>query len=144
MTALLKRLAVGVAVFVISGAAVLVATFFLFAALYFWFGEFLRPPVAALATAGTLLGFAGLVVLLGVTVAASLKRKPRQRFGWLAELLDAPDGLSATAIGNFLGRRLAALAQENTQATIVASLVAGFAIGISPGLRALLREILKD
>lgn len=144
MGLLLKRLAVAVAVFVISGAAVLVATFFLFASLYFWFEETLSPPLAALATAGVLLGFALLVIFLGFVVTTSLKRKPSNRFAWLLELLDAPDGLSAAAIGNLIGRRLQKFARENTQATIIASLLAGLAIGISPGLRALLRDVLKD
>ena len=144
MTLLLKRLAVAVAIFVISGAAVLVATFFLFAALYLWFGEILRPPLAALATAGVLLGFALLVIIFGVAIGASLKRKPSKRFEWLLELLEAPDGLSAAAIGNLIGRRLQSFARRNAQTTIVASLLAGLAIGISPGLRALLRDVLKD
>ncbi len=144
MSLLLKRLAVAVAVFVICGAAVLVATFFLFAALYLRFAELLRPPLAALATAGVLMGFACAVLLLGLVISAALKRKPRRRFDWLLELLEAPDGLSAAAIGNLIGRRLQSFARKNAQATIVASLLAGLAIGISPGLRALLRDILKD
>lgn len=144
MALLLKRLAVAVAVFVVSGAAVLVATFFLFAALYLWFGEILRPPLAALATAGVLLGFALLVIISGIAIGASLKRKPSKRFEWLLELLEAPDGLSAAAIGNLIGRRLQSFARRNAQTTIVASLLAGLAIGISPGLRALLRDVLKD
>ena len=144
MSILLKRLAVGMAVFVISGAAVTVATFFFFAAIYFWFNAFLSPPSAALATTGALLAFALLVAIAGFMIAARLKRRPRKRFDWLLELLDAPDGLSAAALGNLLGRRLQAFAKENTQATVVASLLAGLAIGISPGLRALLRDILKD
>jgi hypothetical protein len=144
MTSLLKRLAVAVAVFVIGGAAVLVATFFLFAALYFWFEEFLRPSMAALATAGSLLGFAGLVVILGAALSALLRRRPRRDNSWLLELLNAPDGLSAAAIGNLIGRRLQAFARENTQATIIASLLAGIALGISPGLRTLLRDLLKE
>jgi hypothetical protein len=144
MTLLLKRLAVAVAVFVLSGAAVLIATFFLFASIYFWFAENLSPPAAALATAGVLIGFAVLVIALGALLIASFKRRPRQRYAWLMELLDAPDGLSAAAIGNVLGRRLQAFARENAQATVIASLVAGLAIGISPGLRSLLRDILKD
>ncbi len=144
MSLLLKRLAVAVAVFVIGGAAVLVATFFLFTALYLWFAELLRPPLAALATAGVLMGFACVVLLLGVAAAAVLKRKPRQRFAWLLELLEAPDGLSAAAIGNLIGRRLQSFARKNAQTTIIASLLAGLAIGVSPGLRALLRDILKD
>lgn len=144
MSSLLKRLGVAVAVFVIAGAAVLVATFFFFAAVYFWFAEFLRPAIAALATAGVLVGFAGLVIILGAMLNAAFKRRPRQRFDWLLELLEAPDGLSAAAIGSAIGRRLQNFARENSQATIIASLVAGLAIGISPGLRALLRDILKD
>jgi hypothetical protein len=144
MSTLLKRLGIAVAVFVISGAAVLVATFFLFAAFYFWFEEFLRPPLAALATAGSLLGFALIVIVLGFAVSASLKRKPRKRFDWLLELLEAPDGMSAAAIGTTIGRRLQSFARKNTQTTIIASLLAGLAIGISPGLRALLRDILKE
>ena len=144
MGLLLKRLAVAVAVFVISGAAVLVATFFLFASLYFWFEETFSPPLAALATAGVLLGFAVLVIVAGFIVTANLKRRPRRRFDWLLELLDSPDGLSAAAIGNLIGRRLQKFARENTQTTIIASLLAGLAIGISPGLRALLRDVLKD
>jgi tetrahydromethanopterin S-methyltransferase subunit F len=144
MTSFLKRLAVAVAVFVISGAAVLVATFFLFASIYFWFEENLSPPAAALATAGVLIGFALLVILLGVLLVASFKRRPQQRYAWLIELLDAPDGLSAAAIGNAIGRKLQSFARENAQATVVASLLAGLAIGISPGLRALLRDVLKD
>jgi hypothetical protein len=144
MSSFLQRLAVAVAVFVISGAAILVATFFFFAALYFWFNEFLHPAAAALATAGVLIGFAVLVVILGVAISSLLKRKPRQRFDWLLDLLDAPDGLSAAAVGNALGRKLSAFAQKNAQATVIASLLAGLAIGISPGLRALLREVLKD
>lgn len=144
MSTLLKRLAVGMAVFVISGAAVTVATFFFFAAIYFWFAEILSPPLAALATTGALLAFAILIAIAGFAISASLKRKPRKRFDWLLELLEAPDGLSAAAIGNLIGRRLHAFARENTQATIVASLLAGLAIGISPGLRALLRDVLKD
>lgn len=144
MTVLLKRLAVAAAVFVFSGAAMLVATVFLFTALYLWFAEVLRPPLAALATAGVLVGFAVLVIGLGFAAAAALKRKPRNRFDWLLELLEAPDGLSAAAIGNLIGRRLQSFARKNTQTTIVASLLAGLAIGISPGLRALLRDILKD
>lgn len=144
MGLLLKRLAVAVAVFVISGAAVLVATFFLFASLYFWFQETLSPPLAALATAGVLLGFALLVIVLGFVIMTNLKRKPRKRFDWLLELLNAPDGLSAAAIGNLIGRQLQKFARENAQTTIIASLLAGLAIGISPGLRALLRDVLKD
>jgi uncharacterized membrane-anchored protein YitT (DUF2179 family) len=132
------------AVFVISGTAVLVATFFFFAAVYFWFAEFLRPPLAALSTMGVLLTFAVLVVVAGALIAMRLKRKPRRRFDWLLELLEAPDGLSAAAIGNLIGRRLQAFARKNTQTTIVASLLAGLAIGVSPGLRALLRDVLKD
>ena len=144
MGLLLKRLGVAVAVFVISGAAVLVATFFFFAALYFWFEETLSPPLAALATAGVLLGFAFAVIVLGFLITRSFKRKPRNRFDWLLELLDSPDGLSAAAIGNAVGRRLQKFARENTQMTVIMSLVAGLAIGISPGLRRLLRDVLKD
>ncbi len=144
MSTLLKRLAVAVAVFVIAGSAVVVATFFFFAAIYFWFDGFLSPPLAALATTGVLLAFAILVIVAGTLIAIRLKRKPRGRFDWLIELLDAPDGLSAAAIGNALGRRLQTFARQNTQTTIVASLLAGLAIGISPGLRALLRDVLKD
>ncbi len=144
MASLLKRLAVAVAVFVVGGAAVLVAIFFLFAALYLWFGEFLQPPVAALATAGVLLGFAGIVVIAGAIASAALRRKPRRDFAWLLELLEAPDGLSAAAIGNLIGRRLQAFARKNAQATIIGSLLAGLALGISPGLRSLLRDVLKD
>lgn len=144
MTLLLKRLAVAVAVFVISGAAVLVATIFLFTALFLWFEEFLRPSMAALATAGILLGFAGLVALVGAAVIAALKRKPRRDYAWLLDLLNAPEGLSAVAIGNLIGRRLQAFARENAQTTIIASLLAGLVLGISPGLRTLLRDILKD
>jgi hypothetical protein len=144
MSLLLKRLAVAVAVFVISGSAVLIGTIFLFVALYSWFGEFLRPWVAALATAGVLFGFAGTIVLLGFALMSSLRRRPRPRYEWLLELLNAPDGLSAAAIGSLLGRRLQAFARKNTQTTVIASLIAGLAIGISPGLRTLLRDILKD
>lgn len=144
MAVLLKRLAVAVAVFVLAGAAVLVATFFFFAALYLWFEEFLRPPLAALATAGVLVGFAGLVVIVGALISSALKRKPRRDNSWLLELLNAPDGLSAVAIGNLIGRRLATFARENTQATIIASLLAGIALGVSPALRTLLRNILRD
>jgi len=144
MGLLLKRLAVAVAVFVISGAAVLIATLFLFVALYEWFEEFLRPAPAALATAGVLLAFAAVVVVLGWSISSALKRKPRQDFSWLVELLNAPDGLSAVAIGNAIGRRLQSFARKNAQATIIASLVAGVAIGISPGLRNLLRDLLKE
>ena len=144
MGLILKRLAVAVAVFVISGSAVLIGTIFLFVALYSWFGEFLRPWVAALATAGVLFGFAGTIVLLGFALMSSLRRKPRPRYEWLLELLNAPDGLSAAAIGNLLGRRLQSFARTNTQTTVIASLIAGLAIGISPGLRTLLRDILKD
>lgn len=144
MGLLLKRLGVAVAVFVIAGAAVLVATFFFFASLYFWFEETLSPPVAALATAGVLLGFAFVVVVAGFFITMSLKRKPRNRFDWLLELLDSPDGLSAAAIGNAIGRRLQSFARNNTQTTVIMSLLAGLAIGISPGLRALLRDVLKD
>lgn len=144
MGLLLKRLAVAVAVFVISGAAVLVATFFFFASIYFWFEETLSPPLAALATTGVLLGFALAVIVLGLLIIRSLKRKPGNRFAWLLELLEAPDGLSAAAIGNSLGRRLQKFARENTQTTVIVSLVAGLALGISPGLRAMLRDVLKD
>lgn len=144
MSLILKRLGVAVAVFVISGAAVFVATVFLFVALYFWFQENLSPPAAALATAAVLLGFAVLVVILGALLVASFKRQPRRRFDWLLELLEAPDGLSAAALGNLIGRRLQNFARENTQATVIASLLAGLAIGISPALRSLLRDILKD
>jgi hypothetical protein len=144
MASLLKRLAIAVAVFVIGGAAILVATFFLFAAVYFGFAEFLRPPLAALATAGVLVAFAAIVVLIGATMAAALRRKPRRDYAWLLELLNAPDGLSAVAIGNLLGRRLQNFARENAQATIIGSLLAGLALGISPGLRTLLRDILKE
>jgi hypothetical protein len=144
MSLLLKRIAVAGAVFVIAGAAVFVATIFFFAAVFFWFREFLGPAAAALATTGSLLGFALVVVALGATIAARFKPKPRQRMDWLIELLNAPDGLSAAAIGNLIGRRIQAFARENTQATIVASLLAGLALGISPGLRTLLRDILKD
>ena len=145
MSILLKRLAIAVAVFVIAGSAVMIATFFFFAAIYFWFDEILSPPLAALATMGTLLAFALIVIIAGTLIATRLKRsRPRRRFDWLLELLDAPDGLSAAAIGNALGRKLQAFARENTQATIIASLLAGLAIGISPGLRALLRDVLKD
>lgn len=144
MGLLLKRLGIAVAVFVISGAAVLVATFFFFASLYFWFEETLSAPLAALATAGVLLGFAFAVIVLGFLLMRSLKRKPRNRFDWLLELLDSPDGLSAAAIGNALGRRLQRFARDNTQTTVIVSLVAGLALGISPGLRAMLRDVLKD
>lgn len=144
MTLILKRLGVAVAVFVIAGAAVLVATIFFFVAVYFWFAENLSPPAAALATAGVLLGFALLVIALGYALVASFKHQPRRRFDWLLELLEAPDGLSAAALGNLMGRRLQKFARENTQATVIASLLAGLAIGISPGLRALLRDVLKD
>jgi hypothetical protein len=144
MGLLLKRLGVAVAVFVIAGAAVLVATFFFFAAIYFWFEDTLSPPLAALATAGVLLGFALAVIVAGFLITMSLKRKPRNRFDWLLDLLDAPDGLSAAAIGNAIGRRLQKFALENTQTTVIVSLLAGLAIGISPGLRALLRDVLKD
>ncbi len=88
MGLLLKRLGIAVAVFVISGAAVLVATFFFFASLYFWFQETLSPPLAALATAGVLLGFALAVIVLGFVITTNLKRKPRNRFDWLLELLN--------------------------------------------------------
>ncbi|MGB8365969.1 MAG: hypothetical protein ACLQUZ_16040 [Rhizomicrobium sp.] len=144
MALLLKRLAIAVAVFIVGGGAVLVAIFFLFAALYLWFGEFLAPPLAALATAGVLLGFAGFVVILGAIASAVLRRKPRRDFSWFLELLEAPDGLSAVAIGNLIGRRLQAFARKNAPATIIASLLAGLALGISPGLRSLLRDLLKD
>jgi hypothetical protein len=144
MGLLLKRLGIAIAVFVIGGAAVLVATFFLFASLYLWFEEFLRPATAALATAGVLLAFAALVAVLGAVTSAALKRKPRRDYAWLLDLLNAPDGLSAVAIGNLLGRRLQSFARENAQATIIASLLAGLALGISPGLRSLLRDVLKD
>jgi hypothetical protein len=144
MGLLLKRLGIAIAVFVIGGAAVLVATFFLFAALYLWFEEFLRPSMAALATAGVLLSFAALVIALGAIASAALRRKPRRNYAWLLDLLNAPDGLSAVAIGNLLGRRLQSFARENAQATIIASLLTGLALGISPGLRSLLRDVLKD
>jgi hypothetical protein len=144
MSILLKRLAIAVAVFVIAGSAVIIATFFFFAAIYFWFDEILSPPLAALATMGVLLAFALIVIVAGAMIATRLKRKPRRRFDWLFELLDAPDGLSAAAIGNALGRKLQTFARQNTQTTIIASLLAGLAIGISPGLRALLRDVLKD
>ena len=144
MSILLKRLAIAVAVFVIAGSAVMIATFFFFAAIYFWFNEILSPPLAALATMGALLAFALVVIVAGTMIATRLKRKPRRRFDWVFELLDAPDGISAAAIGNALGRRLQAFARQNAQTTIVASLLAGLAIGISPGLRALLRDVLKD
>jgi hypothetical protein len=144
MGLLLKRLAVGIGVFFISGAAVLVATIFLFVALYFWFEENLSPPAAALATASVLLGFALAVIVLGFVTIRMLKRKPRHRFDWLFELIDAPDGLSAAAIGNAIGRRLQRFARDNTQTTVIASLLAGLVIGISPGLRALLRDVLRD
>jgi len=144
MGLLLKRLGIAVAVFVISGAAVLVATFFFFASLYFWFEETLSPPLAALATAGVLMAFALAVIVLGYLISTNLKRKPRNRFDWLLELLDSPDGLSAAAIGNAIGRRLQNFARANTQTTVIMSLVAGLAIGISPALRQLLRDVLKD
>ncbi len=144
MSTLLKRLAVGMAVFVISGAAVFIATIFFFVAIYFGFKEILSPPLAALATTGALLAFAILIVIVGYLLSLSMKRKPRQRFDWLVDLLDSPDGVSAVAIGNALGRRLTAFARENAQATVLASLLAGLAIGISPGLRALLRDVLKE
>jgi len=144
MGLLLKRLAVALAVFVISGAAVLVATFFLFAAIFLWFEEFLRPALAALATTGSLLAFALLVGLAGLIVARAFKRKPKRDFGWLIELLNAPDGISAIAIGNALGRRLQAFARKNNQATIIAALAAGLALGVSPALRKILRDLLEE
>lgn len=145
MGLVLKRLAIAVAVFVVSGAALFIAILFLFAALYLWFEEILRPPLAALATAGILVAFAAIVVVAGTALAASLRRKkPRRDFAWLLELLEAPDGLSAAAIGNLIGRRLQAFARENSGATVIASLIAGVILGISPGLRALLRDILRD
>jgi hypothetical protein len=144
MSVYLKRLAVAVAVFLISGSAVLVATFFFFAAIYFWFNEFLLPAPAALATAGCLLGFALIIILLGAMVASSFKRQPRRRFEWLVDLLNAPEGISAAAIGNALGRRLALFAQDNTKGAVIATFLVGLFLGISPGLRALLRDVLKD
>lgn len=144
MALLFKRFAVAIAVFVISGAAILVATFFVFAAIYFCFAEFLRPSLAALATAGSLIAFALLVMIVGWMILTMLRRKPREQWDWLLELLNAPDGLSAVAIGSLIGRRLRAFAEKNAQATIIASLLAGLAVGISPGLRALLRDLLKE
>ena len=144
MGLLLKRLGVAVAVFVIGGAALLVATFFFFAAIFFWFEEFLRPALAALATAGSLLVFAVFVVLAGWVIGRLLRRKPRRDFGWLVELLNAPNGISAIAIGNAVGRRLQTFARQNTQASVIVSLLAGLAVGISPALRKILRDLLKE
>lgn len=144
MGLLLKRLAVALAVFAISGTAIFIAAIFVFAAVFFRLSEILRPPLAALAMAGALFGFALLVMAAGWIVGRSLRRRPRRDFAWLLELLDAPNGLSAAAIGNLIGRKLRNFAKKNSQAAIIASLAAGLAIGFSPGLRAMLRDWLKE
>lgn len=144
MGLLLKRFGVAATVFVISATAMWVASWFVFVAIYFGFREILSPPLAALATAGALVGFAILVIVVGWLVLRSMRRKPRPDFDWLLDLVNAPDGLSAAAIGNAIGRRLRAFALQNSKATIIASLIAGLALGISPGLRALFRDWLRD
>lgn len=136
MAKMLTRLAFALAAILIASVAFAGALAFLFYALYLFFVTLISPPLAALATAGFLIVFALLVLLVGrglASIAWSGERKPRE----------SEEGGAEHPLTGLLGREIGGLAAKNPFIAVGVALGAGLLLGVSPGLRKIILDFFK-
>jgi hypothetical protein len=130
MAIFLTRLAFGFAAVLIASVAFIAAVSFLFYALYLFFATLMDPPLAALSTAGVLIVFAMMVLLIGRGLSG-VGGKPRE------------DKAAEHPLTGVLGRELGSFALTNPIVAVGAALVVGVIVGVSPRLRSVAAEMLK-
>ena len=131
MSRFLTRLAISSAAILIASAGGCVALIFLIIAFYLALATLMAQWLAALATAGTALLFALLVLLIARMITrATVPPATRDRHRSAAEL------------GELLGIQARNFTSANSPIAIGVLIVAGFAIGFSPKLRRLLMKLL--
>jgi len=105
---------------------------FLVLAAYLALLDHVSPPQAALIAAATAFVLAGIVILGGRAIIATMRQRNERDVDRFAE-----------AFRLILGDEIVALATENPEATVLTALFTGFAVGAVPELRHVLRELLR-
>jgi hypothetical protein len=119
----LSRLAFALAAVLIAAVAFIGAVSYLFYALFLLFTTMMVAWLAGLATAGVLIVFAFIVLLIGRGMASSaVPKKPAAS--------SEPHPFT-----HFLGSELGGMAAKNPIVAVAAALVAGLVLGVSPALR---------
>jgi hypothetical protein len=123
MARFISRLAFAFAAVLIATVAFGIAVSYLFYALFLLFATKMAPWLAGLATAGVLIVFALIVLLIGRGMASTaMPKKPAA-------------SKEPHPFTHILGSELGGLAAKNPIVAVAAALVAGVALGVSPALR---------
>lgn len=122
MARFLTRLAFAFAAVLIAAVAFIGAVSYLFYALFLFFETKMNAPLAGLATAGVLVVFALIVLLIGRGMAASSVPKK------------APES-EPHPFTHLLGGELGSMAAKNPVLAVAAALAAGLVLGVSPAMR---------
>ena len=119
---LMQRGAIGVSVITLTVALSFIALFFLALAFYSWMVLYIAPPLAALATAGSILLICLIIVMI---MYFTLKSKP-----------DAPPQADAdqvaemmSTIASMAGKELGKTAESNPKTTLLLAGIAGLVAG---------------
>lgn len=131
MAVFLSRLAFAFAALLIATVAFIGAVAFLVYAVFLAFALWMSPPLAAIATAGVLIVFAVIVLLIGRALV-SMRGRARDS-----------DALTGDALGALLGFDVAALASKSPFISTGVALLIGLLFGISPRLRRAAAEFLR-
>lgn len=127
---MLLRFAITIATLITIALAFMIAIGFVCFAVYLALLDRLSPPLAALATAGAALVFAGLIALISHFLVGLTRSRRVTSGNW------------ATELGKVVGEEFAKQADAHPHRTAIASLLSGFAVGASPELRQLLKDLL--
>ena len=124
MARFLSRLAFALAAVLIAAVAFVGAVSYLFYALFLLFVTMMVPWLAGLATAGVLVVFALIVLLIGRGMASTaVPKKPASSSG------------EPHPFTHILGSEFGGMAARNPLLAVGAALLAGLAMGVSPALR---------
>ena len=135
------RVAIMTAALLLAAVGLVAVAVFLCMALYSWFAAMLNQPLAALASAGVLLLFSIVIILVGSAIAGAAARSAARARA------KKSNASATTKLGGELGRLLGESAFKFISGSpirvLIGALVAGFAVGASPRLRSFLQDLLR-